>query len=140
MKRTANILKTSFILLCLRLQPTLAYAIELLYIVLCANLCVAQYTTHTLYRYSKHCNCDAQSWNIKHFLYMIFAKVKIKSSQYSLTLFSLPHLLQFHHLYINHIQSLIHTYTHLYNIYTYNNIVLCAYIISYVCCANLLVC
>ena len=35
-----------FVLLCLRLQPTLAYAIELLYIVLCANLCVAQYTTH----------------------------------------------------------------------------------------------
>ena len=46
MKHTTNILKALFILLCLRLQPTLAYAIELLYIALCANLCVAQDTTH----------------------------------------------------------------------------------------------
>ena len=58
-------IKDSFIFLCLRLQPTLAYAIELLYIVLCANLCVAQYTTHIytryMYRYSQRYNHDARS-------------------------------------------------------------------------------
>ena len=109
----------------------------MLYIVLCANLCVAQDTTHILYRYSYCCNRDAQSWNLDHSLYKIFVSPKSKLAQKKHRGHWLPHFLQPHHLYINHIQSL-YIHIHIYITYTYNNNVLCAYITSYVCCANLL--
>ena len=66
MKYYYQYIKDSFILLCLRLQPTSANAIELLYIVLCANLCVAQYTTHILYRYSQECSWNLVSYALSH--------------------------------------------------------------------------
>ena len=70
-------------------------------------------------------------------VYRIFDSSKIKLAQKKHIGHRLPHLLQPHHLYTILIQSITPIYIS-YTIYTYNNIVLCAYIISYVCCDNVL--